>query len=57
MFKGGDMSDKSNYLPISILPVISRFFEKCIADQLYQYMTENNVFHHINLAFSVFIPL
>ena len=32
IFKGGDKSDKSNYRPISILPVISRLFEKLIAD-------------------------
>ena len=42
--KGGDRSDKSKYYPISILPVISRLFEKLIADQLYQYMNENNMF-------------
>ena len=44
IFKGGDRSDKSNYHPISILPVISRLFEKLIADQLYQYMNENDMF-------------
>ena len=44
IFKGGDRSDKSNYRPISILPVISRLFEKLIADQLYQYMNENDMF-------------
>ena len=43
-FKGGDRSDKSNYHLISILPVISRLIEKLIADQLYQYMNENNMF-------------
>ena len=44
IFKGGDRSDRSNYRPISILPVISRLFEKLIADQLYQYMNENDMF-------------
>ena len=44
IFKGGDKSDKSNYRPISILPVISRLFEKLTADQLYRYMNENNMF-------------
>ena len=44
IFKGGNRSDKSKYHPVSILPVISRLFEKLIADQLYQYMNENNIF-------------
>ena len=38
------MSEKSTYRAISILPVISRVFEKLIADLLYQYMNENNMF-------------
>ena len=44
VFKDGDREIKSNYRPISILPVISRLFEKLIADQVYQYMTENSLF-------------
>ena len=28
IFKDGDKTDKSNYRPISILPAISRIFEK-----------------------------
>ena len=44
IFKGVDRSGKSNYRPISILPVISRLFEKLIADQLYRYMNETNTF-------------
>ena len=42
--KVSDRSDKSNYRPISIFPVISRAFEKLIADQLYRYMNENKMF-------------
>ena len=44
VFKDGDKEIKSNYRPISILPVISRLFEKLIADQVYQYMNENSLF-------------
>ena len=34
IFKDGDKDDKSNYRPISVLPAISRLFEKLITDQL-----------------------
>ena len=44
ILKGGYRSNKSNYCPISILPVISRLFENRIADHLHQYMNENNMF-------------
>ena len=43
IFKGGDKTEKSNYRPISVLPVISRLFEKLVYDQLYQYMTDNDL--------------
>ena len=38
IFKEGNKSDKSNYRPISVLPVISRLFEKLVLNQLYQYL-------------------
>ena len=41
--KGCDRSDTADYCPISTLPVRSRLFEKLVADQLYQYMNENNI--------------
>ncbi len=44
IFKAGDKAEKSNYRSISVLPVISRLFEKLITDQLYQYMNENGLF-------------
>ena len=38
IYKEGEKSEKSNYRPISVLPVLSRLFEKLIYDQLYQYL-------------------
>ena len=38
IYKEGEKSEKLNYRPIFVLPVISRLFEKRIYDQLYQYM-------------------
>ena len=41
IFKGGKPDDRSNYRPISLLPVVSRLFEKLIYDQLYQYLDKH----------------
>lgn len=32
-------SDPNNYWPISILPVVSKIFEKAVFKQLYEYLT------------------
>ena len=41
IFKDGDKSAKENYRPISVLPVISRLFEKIIYNQLYKYLNSH----------------
>ena len=41
IFKSGAMDDRSNYRPISVLPFISRLFEKLIFNQFYEYMDAN----------------
>ena len=38
IYKGSEKSETSNYRPISVLPVLSRLFEKLIYHQLYQYL-------------------
>ena len=43
IFKDGEKSDKSNYRRISVLPVISRLFEKLVFNQLYQYLDHNDL--------------
>ena len=37
VFKKLDPSDKANYRPVSILPLVSKVFEKIMYDQLYEY--------------------
>ena len=37
IFKKGDQSLLINYRPISLLPTISKVFERIIFDQMYQY--------------------
>ena len=44
IFKEGDKTEKSNYRPISVLPIISKLFEKLVFNQLYHYMKENSLF-------------
>ena len=41
IFKSGSTEDRSNYRPISVLPEVSRLFEKLIYDQLYEYLDSN----------------
>ena len=38
IYKDGEKAIKSNYRPISVLPVISKLFEKLVFNQLYQYL-------------------
>ena len=37
VYKKEDPFDKTNYRPISILPVLSKPFERCLYDQIYEY--------------------
>ena len=51
IFKDGATDDKSNYRPISVLPVISRLFEKLIFDQLYDFLNRNQLIFLLQSAF------
>ena len=43
MFKQGERSDLNNYRPISVIPVIAKVFEKIVYDQLYSFLTKEDV--------------
>ena len=43
IFKKDDKNSFTNYRPISLLPSISKNFEKVIYDQLYAYFQSNNL--------------
>ena len=51
VFKEGDRAEKSNYRTISVLPVISKLFEKLVAAQLYQHMNDNGYFSSYQSGF------
>ena len=44
IFKKGDNKDFTNYRPISLLPSISKIFERVIYNQLYSYFNDNKLF-------------
>ena len=37
VFKKLDPTDKTNFRPVSVLPLLSKVFEKIMYDQLYEY--------------------
>ena len=43
LFKSGDQFRFSNYRPISLLPSLSKIFERVIFDELFSYFTNNNL--------------
>ena len=43
IYKNGDQANLNNYRPISMLPTISKLFERVIHMQLYAYLCENNL--------------
>ena len=43
LFKKGAPSLLTNFRPISLLPTISKIFERIIRDQLYEYLNDNNL--------------
>ena len=43
IFKENNKEKASNYRPISILPILSKIFERACTDQLVKYLEENNL--------------
>ena len=44
VYKKGDKSVIKNYRPVSLLPIFSKLYEKCIYDTLYNYFESKNLF-------------
>ena len=42
-FKNGNTSDMTNYRPISVLPLFSKIFEKCLYKRLYKFLSSCNI--------------
>ena len=51
LFKKGDPHILDNYRPISLLPAISKVFEKVVYKQVYQYFKTNKLFYNSQYGF------
>ena len=51
LFKSGNINLMSNYRPISILPTLSKIFEKLIHERIYQFLDENQVLYNYQFGF------
>ncbi|PCI92573.1 MAG: hypothetical protein COB15_17455, partial [Flavobacteriales bacterium] len=52
LFKQGAKNDPTNYRPISILPALSKIFEKLILTQLVSYFNINKILHNSQFGFT-----
>ena len=51
IFKKKDNMNIENYRPISLLPSISKIFEKIAYNQIYAYLTDNNILYQSQYGF------
>ena len=51
IFKEGDESDPSNYRPMSLLPVVSKIFEKIIFNRIIVFLNEEKVLNENQFGF------
>ena len=49
--RSGSSDEKANYRPISVLPVLSKIFEKHIAQHLYNHLKDNELLHRLQSGF------
>jgi hypothetical protein len=51
LHKKGNRSEMSNYRPISILPALSKIFEKAILKRMSLFESQHNLFHNFQFGF------
>ena len=51
IFKFGEKEDLNNYRPISVIPTLARVFERLIYNQIYDYLTNNNLLNSKQYGF------
>ena len=51
LYKSGNSNCMSNYRPISILPTISKIFEKLLHKRIYNFLEDNNIIYDCQFGF------
>ena len=51
LYKKGDKFKMENYRPISLLPYLSKIFEKCLYARIYNFFTTYDLFSHKQFGF------
>ena len=51
LHKGGKQSERNNYRPISVLPILSKILEKHVASSFFKYLRDNNLLYALQSAF------
>lgn len=51
LFKSSNRENVTNHRPISVLPTLSKLFEKAVHVQLYEYLKENNLLNENKFGF------
>ncbi|CAF4750832.1 unnamed protein product [Pieris macdunnoughi] len=52
LFKSGDSKEPNNYRPVSILPALSKVFEKLMLNQMLCHFNKNSIFHEQQYGFT-----
>lgn len=52
LFKSGDKKDPSNFRPVSVLPVLSKVFEKIVLNQMLLHFNINGLLHNQQFGFT-----
>ena len=51
LHKCGSKSDKNNYRPISVLPILSKVFERHLFNALHNFLSSNNLLYNLQSGF------
>ena len=51
LYKSGNVDDVNNYRPVSILPILSKIFERIVYNRVYSFLEKYNLLNHSQYGF------